>query len=239
MNNTVLITGASRGIGKAIAIELGKNGHRVYGTSTNQEGVYAIREYMAAHNINGDGILLDVNDYNSYKDALSIITEPISILVNNAGIVKDNILFRMNDEEWDDVINTNLKSVFKLTKFIAKQMVKQKYGRIVNISSISAFVGKVGHSNYMAAKSGLIGLTHGLACELGKYDITVNCVAPGLIDTDMTKNLSNKEDTINKTPINRIGTPEDVANAVVFLCDSKSGFITGSTIHVNGGLYLN
>ena len=237
--NTVLITGASRGIGKSIAIELGKSGYEVYGTATTQDGVYSINGYLEANGINGQGILLNVNNYDAYKDALSIISNPISVLINNAGITRDKILFRMLDDDWDSVLNTNLKSVFKLSKYISAQMMKQKYGRIVNISSVSAFKGQVGHSNYMAAKSGLIGLTRGLASELGRYNITVNCVAPGLIETDMTKDLPYLEEEIKKLPISRIGKPEDVANVVKFLVNENSGYITGTTIHVNGGMYMN
>lgn len=239
MNNTVLITGASRGIGKSIAIELGKCGYDVYGTATTQEGVYSINGYLETFKINGKGILLNVNDYSAYKNALSIISNPISILVNNAGITRDKILFRMSDNDWDDVLNTNLKSVFKLCKHVSQQMMKQKYGRIINISSVSAFKGQVGHSNYMASKSGLIGLTHGLASELGRYNITVNCIAPGLIETDMTKDLTHAAEDIKKLPISRIGKPEDISNVVKFLANEQSGYITGTTIHVNGGMYMS
>jgi len=237
--NTALITGASRGIGKSIAIELGKCGYEIYGTSTTQDGVNSINEYLKANEINGKGILLDVNNYDMYKDAFSIIPNPISILVNNAGITRDKLIFRMSDDDWDNVLNTDLKSVFKLCKFISSQMLKQKYGRIVNISSVLAFKGKIGQINYMAAKSGLIGLTHGLASELGRYNITVNCIAPGLIETDMTKNLTQNEEEIKNLPISRIGKPEDIANAVKFLINEHSGYITGTTIHVNGGMYMN
>lgn len=239
MNNTVLITGATRGIGKSIAIEFGKINYSVYGTATTQNGVDYIKNLFKENNITGDAILLDVNNYEHYKSALSIIKEPISVLINNAGITKDKILFRMTDDDWDNVLNTNLKSIFKLCKFVSPQMMKQKYGRIINISSISAFKGQVGHSNYMAAKSGLIGLTHGLASELGRYNITVNCIAPGLIETDMTKDLEYVQSEIQKLPISRIGCPEDVSNAVLFLANEKSGYITGTTIHVNGGAYMN
>jgi 3-oxoacyl-[acyl-carrier protein] reductase len=234
---TVLITGASRGIGKAIAILFAKNNYTVYGTSTTEEGANNISKFLKDYG--GYGITLDVTKYDTYKEVINSIKSPISVLINNAGITRDKILFRMSDDDWDAVINTNLKSIFKLTKFVAIEMMKQKYGRIINISSVSAFRSQVGHSNYMASKAGLIGLTHGLASELGRYNITVNCIAPGLIETDMTKNLPNNEEDIKKLPIQRIGQPEDVANAALFLASENSGYITGTTIHVNGGMFMN
>lgn len=238
LNDTALITGASRGIGKAIAIELGKLGVNIIGTATTEDGVTTIQQYLNENNINGNGIIFNALDESTYENIFNASTD-ISILINNAGIVKDNIIFKMSDDEWNNVIDVNLTSVFKLIKRISKKMMAKRYGRIINISSISAYKPEIGHFTYMASKSGLTGLTHGVALDLARFNITVNCVAPGLIDTDMTKDLKLKDERIKKIPVGRIGEPSDISNAVTFLASRNSGFITGSTIHVNGGVYMN
>lgn len=243
-NEIALITGASRGIGQSIALALGQAGAVVIGTATSSKGAESITKYLNNNNIKGQGMVLDVTDADSV-DALLKSTKEVfsapSILVNNAGITRDNLLMRMKDEEWDDIMDTNLKSVFRLSKACLRAMTKARKGRIINISSVVGSTGNPGQVNYCAAKAGVIGFTKSLAREIGSRNITVNAVAPGFIDTDMTRALPDeqKQALLTQIPLGRLGTVEEVAGAVVFLAQPTSGYITGSTIHVNGGMYMN
>ncbi|MCX8085414.1 MAG: 3-oxoacyl-ACP reductase FabG [Rhodocyclaceae bacterium] len=238
-----LVTGASRGIGRAIALELGKQGAAVIGTATSEAGAADITQAFAAAGVTGKGAVLDVTDAAACERLLTEIEQEfgtLSILVNNAGITKDNLALRMKDEEWDAVIETNLKAVFRLSRLVMRPMMKARFGRIVNITSVVGSAGNAGQANYCAAKAGVAGMTRALAQELGSRNITVNCVAPGLIDTDMTKHLpeEQKAEMLKRIPVNRLGRPEDVAHAVAFLASPQAGFITGVTLHVNGGMYM-
>ena len=238
-----LVTGASRGIGAAIADDLGRSGHIVIGTATTESGAEKITSRLAEKNIIGRGMMLNVTDAESVDAVLKAIVEEFSaptILVNNAGITKDNILMRMKEEEWMDVINTNLTSVFRLAKVCVRPMTKARWGRIINISSVVGSMGNGGQSNYSASKAGVEGFARALAKELGSRSITVNTVAPGFIDTDMTKDLpeASKEAMLTQIPLARLGAPEEIAAVVNFLVSDAAGYITGETIHVNGGMYM-
>ena len=242
--HVVLVTGASRGIGQATAIALGKTGATVVGTATTEQGATAISGYFAEAGIKGEGALLDVREQ-SQVDALVTHIEkhfgPISVLVNNAGITRDNLSLRMKDDEWNDVLDTNLKAVFRLSKAVMRGMMKARQGRIINITSVVGHSGNPGQANYCAAKAGVAGLTRSLARELGSRNITVNCVAPGLINTDMTRTLDGNQraSVISSIPLGRLGEAVDVAAAVCFLASPGAAYITGTTIHVNGGMYLD
>lgn len=238
-----LVTGASRGIGKAIALDLGKHGARVVGTATSVAGADAIGNYLQELQIDGMGLALNVNDVSQIDAALAQIREKfgdVSVLVNNAGITRDNLVMRMTDAEWDEIMETNLKSVFRMSRAVLRAMVKARYGRIINISSVVGAMGNAGQANYAAAKAGIFGFGKSLAREIGSRNITVNSIAPGFIDTDMTRALSDtqRESLIQHVPLGRLGQPEDVAAAVTFLASPAAGYVTGSTLHVNGGLYM-
>ena len=238
-----LVTGASRGIGAQIALELAKNQMLVIGTATSDHGAKVIENNFKANQQKGIGLVLDVNDNNSIESLIRNIEEnygAISILVNNAGITQDNLLMKMKDEDWDKVINTNLKSVFKLSKSVIRKMMKNRYGRIINISSVVGHTGNAGQTNYTAAKAGVSGFTKSLAQEVGSRGITVNCVAPGFIETDMTKSLPDdyKNQLLSKIPLGRLGSPNDIANAVAFLASDNASYITGETLHINGGMLM-
>ena len=238
-----LVTGASRGIGHAIALELGKQGATVIGTATSDTGARAISAYLDAAGIKGAGMALNVNDVGQTEQVLGELRKQfgeISILVNNAGITRDNLLARMTDEEWDDVLATNLKSVFRLSRAVLRAMMKARGGRIISISSVVGSMGNPGQANYAASKAGMIGFTKSLAQEIGSRNITVNCVAPGFVDTDMTDALSEEQRAklVEHVPLKRLGQPADIAAAVAFLAGSGGAYITGVTLHVNGGLYM-
>ena len=241
--DVALVTGASRGIGQAIAQELGRSGATVIGTSTSQAGAAAITESFEAAGLRGVGRSLDVCD-SAGVDALikSIAAEygPITVLVNNAGITRDNLLMRMKDEEWSDVMDTNLGSIYRVARACIRGMMKARRGRIVNIASVVAATGNAGQANYAAAKAGMVGFTKSLAREVGSRGITVNCIAPGFIDTDMTRSLAeeSRASLREQIPTERFGTPEEVAHACAFLASPGAGYITGQTLHVNGGLYM-
>ncbi len=243
-NKIALVTGASRGIGQAIAQKLGEHGAIVVGTATTQHGAEAIDQHLSKANIQGMGIVLNVNDVDQINNVIASIREKygeIEILVNNAGITRDNLLVRMKDEEWDDILETNLKSAFRLSRAVLRAMMKARYGRIINISSVVGVIGNIGQANYAAAKAGIFGFSKSLAREVGSRNITVNCIAPGFIDTDMTRALSDdqQQSLIQHVPLGRLGRSEEVASAVAFLASSAAGYITGSTLHVNGGMYMD
>jgi 3-oxoacyl-[acyl-carrier protein] reductase len=238
-----LVTGASRGIGKAIALELGKQGAVVTGTATSEAGAGAISDYLAAANIKGAGFVMNVNDMTQVEAAVAAVQEQfgeIAILINNAGIARDNLLMRMKEEEWDDIMSTNLKSVFRLSKLLIRPMMKARSGRIINIASVVGVTGNMGQTNYAAAKAGIIGFSKSLAREIGSRNITVNCVAPGFIDTDMTRALNDSQRAVlvGQIPLARLGTAEDVAGVVAFLASPAAAYITGATLHVNGGMLM-
>jgi len=243
-NQVALVTGASRGIGKSIAIALASRGAIVVGTATTQDGAGSISEYLVAAGTRGCGMVLDVRD-NTLIEALIADIEKaygsVSILVNNAGITQDNLAMRMKESEWDIVIDTNLKSVFRLSKAVLRGMMKARTGRIINITSVVGASGNAGQINYAAAKAGIAGLTRALAREIGSRNITVNCVAPGFIDTDMTRALpeAQRDALLAQIPLGRLGMPEEIAAAVAFLASPDAGYITGTTLHVNGGMYMN
>lgn len=239
-----LVTGATRGIGAAIAEALGKAGATVIGTATSEAGAATISQRLAESGVSGTGMVLNVTDAESVASVIKAITEQFdapTILVNNAGITKDNILMRMKDDEWMDVLDTNLTSVFRLAKGCVRPMTKARWGRIINISSVVGAMGNAGQSNYSASKAGVGGFTRALAKELGSRNITVNTVAPGFIDTDMTKDLpeASKEAMLTQIPLARLGAPEEIASVVCFLAGEAAGYITGETIHVNGGMYMS
>ena len=238
-----LVTGASRGIGKAIAEQLGSAGFIVVGTATTDGGAGKISEYLNAAGITGEGMCLNVTDDTSVDSVVKAISDKYgapTVLVNNAGITKDNILMRMKSEEWDDVIDTNLSSIYRLSKACVRGMTKARWGRIINISSVVGSMGNVGQSNYAATKAGMEGFSRALAKELGSRSITVNCVAPGFIDTDMTKELAedHKQLMLSQIPLARLGQPEEIAAVVAFLASDAAAYVTGDTIHVNGGMYM-
>lgn len=239
-----LVTGASRGIGQGIVLELGRLGATVIGTATTGKGAQAISEYLAAAGIQGRGMELNVNDVVQIDQVVSEIRKKygeISILVNNAGIVRDNLLARMSDDEWDDIIMTNLKSVFRMSRAVLRAMMKARHGRIINISSIVGSMGNAGQANYAASKAGMIGFSKSLAREVASRNITVNCVAPGYIVTDMTDSLSQeqREKLAEHVPLKRLGQAADVAAAVAFLAGPGAAYITGATLHVNGGMHMD
>jgi 3-oxoacyl-[acyl-carrier protein] reductase len=238
-----LVTGASRGIGQAIAKHLAALGAIVIGTATSESGAATIGTVLAATGNKSKGIVLNVNDADGVNAAIDSIQKEfgsIAILVNNAGVTRDNLLMRMGDEEWDDVIDTNLRSVFRLSRAVMRGMMKARSGRIINISSVVGAAGNGGQANYAAAKAGMIGFTKALAREVGSRSITVNCVAPGFIDTDMTRALTEdqRKTLLGTIPLARLGAVEDIAAAVGFLASPAAGYITGTTLHVNGGMYM-
>ncbi len=237
-----LVTGASRGIGRAIALALAAHGVRVTGTATTAAGAQAIGEALAAH-AGCHGIALDVNDgagVDAAVDALVKREGGVHILVNNAGITRDQLAMRMKDDDWDAVLDTNLKAVFRASRAVLRPMMKQRYGRIVNITSVVGASGNAGQANYAAAKAGVAGMTRSLARELGSRGITVNCVAPGFIATDMTDALpeAQRAALLQQIPLGRLGTPDEVAQAVLFLASPAAGYVTGTELHVNGGMYM-
>ncbi len=239
-----LVTGASRGLGRAMAMQLGQAGATVIGTATSESGAQAIGQALEQAGIKGCGMVLDVTDAAGIEAAIKEIGArfgPPSVLVNNAGITRDNLMMRMKDEEWDSIIDTNLSSVYRVIKACLRGMMKARHGRIVNISSVVGATGNPGQANYAAAKAGLIGLTKSLARELGSRGITVNAVAPGFIDTDMTRELpeASRDALLNQIPLGQLGQPEDIAAAVVFLASPAARYITGETLHVNGGMYMS
>lgn len=238
-----LVTGASRGIGKAIADELARAGHIVVGTATSEAGAAAISERLQAISPQSSGVVLNVND----KDNVAAVIKQISadlaaptIVVNNAGITKDNLMMRMKDDEWDDVIDTNLNSAYRVIKACLRGMTKAKWGRVINISSVVGSMGNAGQANYSATKAGIEGFGRALAAEIGSRNITVNAVAPGFIDTDMTKELpeDHRQALQSKIPLGRLGEPEEVAKVVAFLASDAASYVTGTTMHVNGGMYM-
>lgn len=238
-----LVTGASRGIGAAIALELGKQGATVIGTATSQGGADNITVALQQAGVKGVGMALDVNDAAQVEAVLKAISEKfgvISVLVNNAGVTRDTLLMRMSEEDWDTVLSTNLKSVFRLSQAVLRPMMKARYGRIINISSVVGHMGNAGQTNYAAAKAGMAGFTKSMAQEVGSRGITVNCVAPGFIDTDMTRELpeEHRNKLLQYIPLGRLGQVEDIAAAVAFLASKRAGYVTGETLHVNGGMYM-
>lgn len=238
-----LVTGASRGIGRAIALELGRGGATVIGTATSDAGAAGISEAFARDGVAGRGEVLDVADAarcEQLVDAIQRDVGPIAILVNNAGITRDNLAIRMKDDEWSAVIETNLTAAFRLSRLVMRAMMKARYGRIVNVTSVVGCSGNAGQANYAAAKAGVAGMSRALARELGSRNVTVNCVAPGFIDTDMTRSLGEAQTAalMQGIPLGRFGQPEDVAAAVAFLASPQAGYVTGVTLHVNGGMYM-
>lgn len=244
-NQVALVTGASRGIGRAIAQELARQGAIVVGTATSEGGAAAITEYLAAVRPDcGKGAVLNVTDAgrcNAIVDEVQKAYGGLSILVNNAGITQDQLAMRMKDEEWDAVIETNLTAVARLSRAVLRGMMKAKHGRIINITSVVGSAGNPGQMNYAAAKAGVAGMSRALAREIGSRNITVNCIAPGFIDTDMTRELGEQQVAalMQQIPLGRFGLPEDIAAAVAFLASSQAGYITGTTLHVNGGMYMS
>ena len=243
-DKVAFVTGATRGIGRAIALELGRQGATVIGTATSEDGAGKISAYLAEAGVKGKGVLLDVTDSARTDGVLADAAKEfgvITILVNNAGITRDNLAMRMGDDEWDAVIDTNLKAVFRLTRGVMRGMMKARFGRVVNITSVVGYSGNPGQANYCAAKAGVAGLTRSLARELGSRNITVNCVAPGFIATDMTHALSEeqRQAMLAAIPLGRAGTPEDVAGVVGFLASPAASYVTGTTVHVNGGMFMD
>jgi 3-oxoacyl-[acyl-carrier protein] reductase len=238
-----LVTGASRGIGQAIALRLAEAGKIVIGTATTEGGAESIREVLAERGFQGGGLALDVTNPASIAEVLKKVAEtwgdPL-VLVNNAAITRDNLLMRMKDEDWDAILDTNLSSVYRMSKAVLRPMTKERFGRIVNITSVVGQTGNAGQTNYAAAKAGVIGFTKSLAKEIGSRNVTVNAVAPGFIDTDMTRALpeANKQALLGSIPLGRLGTADEVAHAVVFLCSEDAAYITGETLNVNGGMYM-
>ena len=242
-DQVALVTGASRGIGKAIAERLGRSGVFIAGTSTTEDGASGIDDFFRNTRINGRGFVLDI----SANESVSRLNENLdaagltpSILVNNAGITRDNLMIRMKQQEWDEVIDTNLNSVYRLSKLCLRNMIKARYGRIINITSVVALSGNPGQTNYVAAKAGIIGFTRALAKEIGSRGVTVNCIAPGFIDTDMTAGLPDEQRAklLEQIPLGRLGLAEDIACAVEFIASPAAGYITGEVLNVNGGMYM-
>ncbi|MEK9720368.1 MAG: 3-oxoacyl-ACP reductase FabG [Quisquiliibacterium sp.] len=238
-----LVTGASRGIGQAIALELGVQGATVIGTATSAAGAAAIGEALAQAGITGRGEILEVGDAalcEAVVDGMLKEFGALTILVNNAGITRDNLAMRMKDEEWAAVIDTNLSAVFRLSRLVMRPMMKARFGRIVNVTSVVGSSGNAGQANYAAAKAGVAGMSRALARELGSRNITVNCVAPGFIDTDMTRALNEAQTAalMQGIPLGRFGQPQDIASAVAYLASPAAGYITGATLHINGGMYM-
>ena len=238
-----LVTGATRGIGRAIALELGRQGATVVGTATSEAGVAEIGSMLSQAGIKGAGMVLNVRDAAGCDALIEAVQKEhgdILILVNNAGITRDNLALRMKDAEWDEVIDTNLKAVFRLSRAVMRGMMKARWGRIINITSVVGASGNPGQANYAAAKAGVVGMTKSLARELGSRSITVNCVAPGFIDTDMTRALPEAQRTalLGQIPLGRLGAPEDIAAAVAYLAAPAAGYVTGCVLHVNGGMYM-
>ena len=242
-NSVALVTGASRGIGAAVALELGKQGATVIGTATSAAGAEQITQSLQQAGVKGAGMALDVNNAAQVEATLKAIAEQfgdVSILVNNAGITRDTLLMRMKDEDWDDVLSTNLKSVYRMSQAVLRPMMKARAGRIISISSVVGHMGNAGQTNYAAAKAGMTGFTKSLAREVGSRGITVNCIAPGFIDTDMTRALSEdqRNGLLQHIPLGRLGQAQDIAAAVVFLASPSAGYISGETLHINGGMYM-
>ncbi len=238
-----LVTGASRGIGKAIALALGAQGATVVGTATSEGGAEAISAYFKEHGIQGGGMMLNVTDPDGITALLKSVEKDFgvpTVLVNNAGITRDNLLMRMKDEEWDAIIDTNLTSVYRMSKAVLRGMMKARRGRIISITSVVGASGNAGQTNYAAAKAGIMGFTKALAREVGSRNITVNCVAPGFIDTDMTRALADeqRDALLGQIPLGRLGQADEIAHAVAFLASPLAGYITGETLHVNGGMYM-
>jgi len=239
-----LVTGASRGIGRAIALELGRQGALVAGTATSETGAAQIQGALRSAGIKGLGLVLDVNSEAQCEAIIGTVQEAlgaVTVLVNNAGITRDNLLVRMKDDEWDGVMSTDLKSVYRLSKLVIRPMMKARSGRIINITSVVGVTGNAGQTNYAAAKAGMIGFSKALAREVGVRNITVNCVAPGFIDTDMTRALDENQRRVmtDRIPLGRLGAAEDVAAAVAFLASPAAAYITGATLHVNGGMLMD
>jgi 3-oxoacyl-[acyl-carrier protein] reductase len=243
LEGLALVTGASRGIGRAIALDLAKSGAKVIGTATSEAGATAITDALSQAGLSGEGAVLDVNDTQAAEallDRIQAAHGAIAILVNNAGITRDGLAMRMKDEDWQAVLDTNLGSVFRMSRLVMRPMMKARFGRIINITSVVGSSGNAGQANYAAAKAGVAGMSRALARELGSRSITVNCVAPGFIDTDMTRALSPDQVAVlqQQIPLGRFGDPNDVASAVRFLASREAGYITGVTLHVNGGMYM-
>ena len=240
----VLVTGASRGIGNAIALTLGAAGAMVIGTATSEEGAKNISKTFSENNILGRGMSLNVTDNDQISNVLKAVTEEygtVDVLINNAGITRDNILLRMKEEEWDEIINTNLSSVYKMSKAVLRGMIKKRSGRIISITSVVGVMGNAGQSNYAASKAGIIGFTKSLAREVGVRGITVNAIAPGFIETDMTDSLPDEQKAVlaSQIPMGRLGTVDEIAKAVLFLASDNASYITAQTIHINGGMYAS
>jgi 3-oxoacyl-[acyl-carrier protein] reductase len=240
----VLVTGASRGIGNAIALTLGAAGATVIGTATSEEGAKNISKTFSENNILGRGMSLNVTDNDQISNVLKAVTEEygtVDILINNAGITRDNILLRMKEEEWDEIISTNLSSVYKMSKAVLRGMIKKRSGRVISITSVVGAMGNAGQSNYAASKAGIIGFTKSLAREVGVRGITVNAIAPGFIETDMTDSLpdAQKAALASQIPMGRLGTVDEIAKAVLFLAGDNASYITAQTIHINGGMYAS
>jgi len=240
---TALVTGADRGIGQAIALKLGEDGFTVISTAMSQDGVEQINREFKAKSIKGEGVVLDVNDHEKIDDVIKMVAEeyaPVSVLINNAGITRDNLLMRMKDEEWADIISTNLSSIYRMSKACLRGMMKLRFGRIISITSVVGAMGNAGQTNYAAAKAGVMGFSKSLAREVGTRGITVNTVAPGFIDTAMTRALSEEQRALLKSqiPLGELGTVDDVAAVVAFLASDAARYISGQTIHVNGGMYM-
>jgi len=243
-SKVALVTGATRGIGRAVAESLARSGHVVVGTATTPAGAQAIGDYLSAAGVQGTGLALDVKDSAACDQLLAQVRErfgEVAILVNNAGITRDNLLLRMKDEEWDELFATNLRAVFVLSRLVVRAMMKARWGRIINITSVVGFTGNAGQANYAAAKAGMVGFSKSLAREIGSRNITVNCIAPGFIDTDMTRALTDpqRQALLQQVPLGRFGALEDIAAAVAYLASEGAGYVTGSTLHVNGGMLMD